>query len=73
MGPIGFKELLVILVVVLLVFGAKKLKTNPATTKPIASTPRRRSNAASVASPVISVIAQPLNRNEYPDIRVIAA
>ena len=27
MGPIGFKELLVILVVVLLVFGAKKLKT----------------------------------------------
>jgi len=28
MGPIGFKELLVILVVVLLVFGAKKLKTS---------------------------------------------
>ena len=27
MGPIGFKELLVILVVVLVVFGAKKLKT----------------------------------------------
>jgi len=27
MGPIGFKELLVILVVVLLVFGAQKLKT----------------------------------------------
>ena len=27
MGPIGFKELLVILVVVLLIFGAKKLKT----------------------------------------------
>lgn len=27
MGPIGFKELVVILVVVLLVFGAKKLRT----------------------------------------------
>ena len=27
MGPIGFKELIVILVVVLLIFGAKKLKT----------------------------------------------
>jgi sec-independent protein translocase protein TatA len=27
MGPIGFKELVVILVVVLLIFGAKKLKT----------------------------------------------
>ena len=27
MGPIGFKELVVILIVVLLVFGAKKLKT----------------------------------------------
>jgi sec-independent protein translocase protein TatA len=27
MGPIGFKELLVILAVVLLIFGAKKLKT----------------------------------------------
>jgi len=27
MGPIGFKELLIILVVVLLIFGAKKLKT----------------------------------------------
>ena len=27
MGPIGFKELVVILIVVLLIFGAKKLKT----------------------------------------------
>ncbi len=27
MGPIGFKELVVILIVVLVVFGAKKLKT----------------------------------------------
>jgi sec-independent protein translocase protein TatA len=27
MGPIGFKELLVILVVVILIFGVKKLKT----------------------------------------------
>jgi len=27
MGPFGFRELLVILVIVLLVFGAKKLKT----------------------------------------------
>ncbi|MBC8027698.1 MAG: twin-arginine translocase TatA/TatE family subunit [Steroidobacteraceae bacterium] len=27
MGPIGFKELLIILAVVLLIFGAKKLKT----------------------------------------------
>jgi sec-independent protein translocase protein TatA len=27
MGPIGFKELLIILVVVLVVFGAKKLRT----------------------------------------------
>jgi sec-independent protein translocase protein TatA len=27
MGPIGFKELVVILIVVLVIFGAKKLKT----------------------------------------------